>query len=186
MNYENIKEQLGRFASAVGNEMELYGYVSSSTGAVMNLRVRYEGDGFYTRILREALEELEHDTNGITARPEQIDEEAWSTALRECRQAWEASLSKSANSASEEAKDRAVRYASTDLPGVLLSQVSPDTLAVTNLRLLSCDPPQVRKEANHRNAVTAAKSIIRERSVMRSYIGILTLSPSKVEEITID
>ena len=176
---EEIKSALAK-AIATKGILRVHNYTSSTTGEVTELlEARYHGPGLYHVMVAETLGLLHlPDQGGITVRPTHISVEDWEKAFTEQRASWEKSLEPNATptASREKSYDR-------DPTGFLVNKVRPDTLGIEDLRLLSAVPKM--PDTNYKNGVTEAKALMRWRSPLSRYIGILTLTPEKADGIEV-
>ena len=175
---EGIKSALAK-AIATKGILRVHNYTSSTTGEVTELlEARYHGPGLYHAMVRETLEMLKTGEDYITIRPMSISVEDWEKAFNDQRASWEKSLEPNATptASREKSYDR-------DPTGFLVNKVRPDTLGIEDLRLLSAVPKM--PDTNYKNGVTEAKALMRWRSPLSRYIGILTLTPEKADGIEV-
>ena len=173
-----IKEALAK-AIATKGILQVRNYVSSTSGEVTELlEARYHGPDLYPIMVQETLDLLKTpDQGGITARPTHISAEDWEQAFNEQLASWEKALEGTVAISREKSYDR-------DPAGFLINKVRPGTIGIEDLRLLS-DVPKVTDYVVHKNGVTEAKALLRWRSPLARYIGILTLTPEKADGIEV-
>ncbi len=174
MNTDEIKAKV-RQSIAENKSLKLIGYHSGSTGTISDMTVNIGGGEAYAKLLRESvvfvgdLPEQCADGLGCTAAE-------WQQAKAEQQKSWITSLQK----ISEPIKD--LKY-KPEPEGWWSDPCDQNVVVIKNL--IAESAPVEKTASAHRNAVTAAKAWLRANSPMRQYVGMVVLSPAKVQDIEV-
>ena len=178
-----IEEALAWLYQNEGGILTLKNYISATDKSVTpELVLRYEGADLYPKIVRESLDAYEAGALE-DVRPKDIKIEDWQQAMNEQTMAWKKVIEGDPMDFQSKLLATREKNYSRDPRGFWRSRVVQEMCGIENLRRLSELPD--RAPVAHRNDVTRAKAIIRDRTPSSRYVGILTLEPNKAESLTV-
>lgn len=181
---DEIREALVHVISKQPTELTLRGYVSSSTAQEGDVVFEYHGPDLYGKLLRESFRQISDAGSPLCQRPGDVPLDAWTKALNEQRVSWAESIARHASGTPGPSDVNRAKSYTRHIGGYLESLSDRGVLALEHLLYVKGTITLVKEASgNFRNDITRSKAIIRERSPLSKYIGLVTLSDSKVAQI---
>ncbi len=180
ITYKELCEAAADIYKAKIAVITIKGYQSSSTGETADV-VLERRPGIYIEMLNASIRQLMNGDPEVTARPSDIDERMWTLACADLITSYGKSLqtAKAGN-----AEDKRLKSYTRKDGGWLASNVEKETVAIEDLQRVSKAPAAV--DVEHRDDRTKAMAILRRRVAMEAFVGLIKLSPAKLDSLSVE